>query len=108
MKFAVLRNLLGGDILDVTFVVGQSAKPIWHDVVVGTILRPVTFDIENRRTVEEVQSLHEKPVPFSFDETHECEPDGIGPRGRIKRENPYQRQLLQFETSSHKPARLYL
>ena len=98
----------GGDVLDVTFVVGQSAKPIRHDVTVGTILWPVTFDIENRRTVEEVQTLHEKPVSFPFDQTHERKSDGIGPRGRIQSENAKQWQLFQFEASSQEPSRLYL
>ena len=46
----------GGDVLDVTFVVGQSAKPIRHDVTVGTILSVELPQLSTKSSCRRLQS----------------------------------------------------
>ena len=91
----------------VTLLVSYFSMPLRHGVILASILRPVSFDIENRRAIEKVQTAHEEPVSFAPDETHEREPDRVGSRGGIQGEHAHKRELLEFEAPLKQTSWLY-
>lgn len=50
---------------------GEFPKPLRHGKIIRSVLRAVTFDVEDGRAVEKIQPLDEEPILLPSGESHE-------------------------------------
>jgi hypothetical protein len=56
---------------DVALGIGQDPKPFRQRVIVGVILWPLAFDIEDRSAIEKVQAFYVNTISFALDQPHQ-------------------------------------